>query len=69
MKKGLGTLLLGAAMRSHAAPIDVGGALVELRQLIAIVDGLNTAPQLAPALRVLLDGRDLDDKPRVAEGP
>jgi hypothetical protein len=50
---------LGSGQQAHAGPIDVGGALVELRQLIAIVDGLNAAPQLSPALRVLLDGRYL----------
>ncbi len=44
---------------AHRGPIDVGGAVFELRQLIAIVDGLKTNPTLAAAMRVLLDGHYL----------
>jgi len=44
---------------AHRGPIDVGGAIFELRQLIAIVDGLKATPSLSAALRVLLDGRYL----------
>lgn len=39
--------------------VDVGGALVEVHQLTAIVDGLQANPSLAAAFRVLLDGHYL----------
>ncbi len=43
----------------HRGAPDVGGAMLELRQLIAIVDGLKANPSLAMAFRRLLDGHYL----------
>ncbi len=50
---------LNSGRLAHRGPIDVGGAIVELHQLIAIVDGLKANPGLTRALRVLLDGHYL----------
>jgi hypothetical protein len=47
---------LGSGRPAHRGPIDVGGAILELRQLVAIVDGLTAAPGIARMLKVLLDG-------------
>lgn len=50
---------LNSGRTAHRGPIDVAGAIFELRQLIAIVDGLKATPGFAATLRVLLDGRYL----------
>lgn len=50
---------LNSGRTAHRGPIDVGGAMFEVRQLIAIVDGLNANPSIAAAFRVLLDGHYL----------
>lgn len=50
---------LASGSPAHLGLVDVGGAMLELRQLVAIVDGLNDRPVLAESFKRLLRGKFL----------
>lgn len=50
---------LKSGVSAHVGTPDVGGAVLELRQLVAIIDGLGEVPSLPTTFKRLLDGHYL----------
>jgi hypothetical protein len=50
---------LASGRPAHLSLVDVGGAMLEVRQLATIVDGLNDRPELAASFKRLLRGKFL----------